>query len=140
MEDMLGQLQENGEVLHKDLAHARSDMCCTVEAIHTNASALLDFFSAHGLQTPTEVSNIIAKMTLQVAPGDGPDGFGTPPAAQRLASVLSSGKAPMPSSIAKVQDWQSNPSMLDSLSPGVQPFVLMHRPRQVDVGAGLSFS
>ena len=114
-------MQDNSEALHKDIGHARSDMCSTVEAIHTNTTALLDFLTGHGFEVPEQISALVSKMAQQVAPGDGSEPFGTPPAARRLASVLAAGKSPVPSSIAKVQDWQSNPSMLDSLSPGEFP-------------------
>lgn len=113
-------MQDSGAQLQEDMAQARSGICSTVEVIHENTLSLLHFFSEGGLEIPQKMSALAAKMAAQVAEADG-GGYGPPLAARGLAAVLSGASTPMSASIAKVQDWQTNPSLLDSLSPGDSP-------------------
>lgn len=111
-------MQVSSAALQEDVAQARSAMCSTVEALHQNTVSLLGFFSAQGLHVPQHVQSLVDKMAAQVG-YETEAGFGTPVAARGLAAVLTGqGASPVAESIAKVQDWHSNPSILDSLSPG----------------------
>lgn len=121
LEDLQSMMQDSGAQLQEDMAQARSGICSTVEVIHENTMSLLHFFSEGGMEIPQKMSALAAKMAAQVAEADG-GGYGPPLAARGLAAVLSGASTPMSASIAKVQDWQTNPSLLDSLSPGDFPF------------------
>eukprot|EP00892_Ulva_mutabilis_P003453 jgi/Ulvmu1/147/UM001_0151.1 len=117
LEELQALMQVSAAALQEDVAQARAAMCSTVEVLHENTLSLFSFFAGHGLAMPQEISALVNKMAAQVAEADAV-GFGTPAAARGLAGVLAgAGVTRLSESIAKVQDWQTNPSMLDSLSP-----------------------